>query len=57
MSTSKANDPQRALVALRWPLRLTWAGILAERLVQALWPLMSVTLLVLAVLMMGLQED
>ncbi len=57
MNPSNANDPQRALAALRWPLRLTWAGMLAEGLVQALWPLMSVTLLVLAALMMGLQDE
>lgn len=56
MSTTPNRDRKDALSALRWPLRLTWAGMLAEGLVQALWPLMSVTLLVLAALMMGLQD-
>lgn len=56
MSTSPEADRRDALSVLRWPLRLTWAGMLAEALVQALWPLMSVTLLVLAALMMGLQD-
>jgi uncharacterized protein (TIGR02302 family) len=44
------------LNALRWPLRLTWLGMLAERLAYALWPLMSVALTVLAILMLGLHE-
>ncbi|MCZ4255152.1 TIGR02302 family protein [Sulfitobacter sp. G21635-S1] len=56
MNTSPNTDRKDALSALRWPLRLTWAGMLAEGLVQALWPLLSVTLLVLAALMMGLQD-
>ncbi|QFT58956.1 hypothetical protein FIU94_08970 [Sulfitobacter sp. THAF37] len=56
MSTSPDAERNDALSRLRWPLRLTWAGMLAEGLVQALWPLMSVTLLVLAALMFGLQD-
>ncbi|NNK79615.1 MAG: TIGR02302 family protein [Litoreibacter sp.] len=31
---------------LRWPLRLTWAGLFAERSVRAFWPLWSVFLLI-----------
>ena len=57
MSSFTPNDLRRSLAKLRWPVRLTWAGMLAEALVQSLWPLMSVVLLVLAALMMGLQDS
>ena len=45
-----------ALRRLRWPLALTRAGMLAESLIRACWPLFCVILLVLAVLMFGLHE-
>ena len=48
----QAND----LSAVKWPLRLTRLGMLAETLVQSFWPLMTVVLLVLAALMLGLQD-
>ena len=41
---------------LRWPLRLTWAGLLAERFWRAFWPLISLVLLVIGLLMFGLHE-
>ncbi|MEM0949923.1 MAG: TIGR02302 family protein [Pseudomonadota bacterium] len=41
---------------LRWPLRLTHAGLFAERAVRAFWPFVTVVLLILAVLMLGLQD-
>lgn len=50
------DDVRRGLAAVRWPVRWTWAGMLAEALVNALWPLVTVVLLVLAVLMLGLHE-
>ncbi|MFK7836701.1 MAG: TIGR02302 family protein [Sulfitobacter sp.] len=56
MTTFTPNDLRKGMAALRWPLRLTWAGMLAERLVQSLWPLMTVVLLVLAALMLGLHD-
>ncbi|NNE51944.1 MAG: TIGR02302 family protein [Sulfitobacter sp.] len=56
MSVFTPNDLRRSLSGLRWPLRLTWAGMLAEELVRALWPVMTVVLLVLATLMLGLQD-
>ena len=56
MTSFTPNDLRRGLAKLRWPLRLTWAGMLAEALVNALWPLMTVCLLILAVLMLGLQD-
>ncbi len=57
MASFSRYDVTRSLKAVRWPLRLTWVGILAERLVQSLWPLMTVCLLILAALMLGLQDS
>ena len=51
-STDKADG----LRVLRGPLRLTWAGMWAEALVQALWPMLTLVLAVLAALMMGAQD-
>lgn len=51
------HDIRRGLTALRWPLRLTWMGIVAERVAFSLWPLMAVVLTILAVLMLGLHEN
>ncbi len=48
--------PDTALTTLRWPLRLTRWGMFAERAVRAFWPLWSLILLVLAVLMLGLHS-
>ena len=42
---------------LRWPLTLTWAGLLAERLVQAFWPLWIVIAASAAALMLGVQDS
>ena len=50
---SRARSPDDPRVALVWPLRLTWLGLLAERLVRAFWPLWSLALAVLAVLILG----
>ena len=41
---------------LAWPLRLTFAGLLAERVFRAFWPLWTVMLAALAALMLGLQD-
>ena len=38
------------------PLRLTHAGMVAERLARAFWPLWSVVILALALLMLGLHD-
>ncbi|MCV3272173.1 TIGR02302 family protein [Roseobacter sinensis] len=56
MASFSRHDASSGLSAVRWPLRLTWLGMLAERLVQSLWPLITVCLLVLAALMLGLQD-
>ena len=41
---------------LRWPLRLTWAGILAERITRSFWPFASLLHTLLSALMLGLQD-
>lgn len=51
---SAGSDP--ALKLLRWPLRLTQAGLVAEQLVRAFWPLASVVMVVLAALLLGLHQ-
>src|SRR6056297_1557548 len=44
------------LTRLRRPLTLTWAGLIAERLVRAFWPLWSLVATVSAVLLLGLHD-
>ncbi len=56
MASFSQHDVARNLKSLMWPLRLTWFGLLCERLVRALWPLMSIALTVVAFLMMGLHD-
>ena len=53
MPFDRRADP--VLKRLRWPLRLTQAGLVAERAMRAFWPLASVLMAVLAALMLGLQ--
>ena len=54
--TGKKTLPTDTFRALRWPLRLTHWGMLAERVTRAFWPLWSVVLLVIAALMLGLHD-
>ena len=54
MAPSAGPDP--ALRALRLPLALTRAGMVAEQVLRAFWPLMTVIMLALAVLMLGLHD-
>jgi uncharacterized protein (TIGR02302 family) len=49
------SDPR--LTPLRWPLRLTRVGLVAEQLLRAFWPAASVLMAVLAVVMLGLQDE
>jgi uncharacterized protein (TIGR02302 family) len=56
MAPFKDDDQHPGLAKIRGPLRLTWAGMWAESLVRALWPMLAVVLLVLAGLMLGLQD-
>lgn len=54
--TDTRDLPRTAETHLRWPLRVTWAGLLAERAVRAFWPLWSLIVVTLAALMLGLQD-
>ena len=50
------TDPKTVLSRIRWPLRLTHAGLWAERLARAFWPLWSVVIAGIAVLAFGVQD-
>ena len=55
--TDPRDLPLDASRQLRWPLRLSFAGLLSERIVRAFWPFWSVCLVILAILMLGLHEN
>ncbi|MEL6167046.1 MAG: TIGR02302 family protein [Pseudomonadota bacterium] len=42
---------------LTWPVRFTHLGLIAERVVHAFWPLVSVILAALALAMLGVQDS
>jgi uncharacterized protein (TIGR02302 family) len=48
--------PQMPLKSLVWPMRLTLAGLWAERLARAFWPLWSLALITVAALAFGVQD-
>ena len=50
------SEADTALKRLGWVLGLTRFGLLAERVTRAFWPLWSLVFLVLAALMMGVQD-
>lgn len=56
MASIHAQDVERTLKSVRWPLRFTHLGMGAEAAVQSFWPFFTVVLIVLAALMMGLQD-
>jgi uncharacterized protein (TIGR02302 family) len=56
MASFSKHDSNAALTAVRWPLRLTRLGMAAESLVQSFWPLLSILLAALALLMFGVQD-
>lgn len=41
---------------IKWPFRLTWAGLIAERLTAAFWPFWSVVMVGLSAVLLGLGE-
>ena len=57
MASFSKHDVRRGLSGLRWPLFWTRAGMFAESFWRATWPLATVVLAVLAVLMLGLQDS
>ncbi|MBS9717472.1 TIGR02302 family protein [Pseudohalocynthiibacter aestuariivivens] len=56
MSQFKISPTKATLNKLRWPLRLTRLGMVAERVTRAFWPVWTVCLAVLAALMLGLHD-
>jgi uncharacterized protein (TIGR02302 family) len=54
--TDDLSLPEEAERRLLWPVRLTHAGLVAERVTRSFWPLVSIMLAVLASLMLGLQD-
>jgi uncharacterized protein (TIGR02302 family) len=54
---SGPDDPLAVMMArLRLPLGLTWAGLVAERLARAFWPLLSLLAAVSGAVFLGLHE-
>ncbi|ASP19867.1 ATPase [Antarctobacter heliothermus] len=52
------RDPSTDIFrTLRWPLALTRLGMVAERLARAFWPLWSIVIFALALLMLGVQDE
>ena len=49
-------DVKHRLKMLALPVRLTQAGMFAERLMRAVWPLASILLVGLSLAMLGLQD-
>ena len=54
MSRGIAQSP--ILNQLRRPLKLTWAGLIAERLVRAFWPFWTILAASASTLMLGLRD-
>ncbi|NRB02763.1 MAG: DUF4175 family protein, partial [Rhodobacteraceae bacterium] len=57
MAKRSHHDIRRSLRDLRWPLRLTRLGLIAENGWRAFWPFLSLVMAVLAALMLGLQDS
>ncbi len=51
-----SDTGRTVLQRITWPLRLTWAGLIAERVTRAFWPLWSILFVVATLLMLGLQD-
>ncbi|NUB44768.1 TIGR02302 family protein [Fertoebacter nigrum] len=50
------NEPHKALARLTWPLRITLAGLWAERITRGFWPLWTGLASFLAMLAFGVQD-
>jgi len=54
---ARSDDPlSRTMARLRRPLVLTWAGLLAERVTRAFWPLLSLLAAVSGAVFLGLHQ-
>ena len=54
--TETGEHSKAAEQRLKWPLKLTHAGLIAERTVRSFWPLWSILLVALAALLLGFHE-
>ncbi|MCV2867147.1 TIGR02302 family protein [Defluviimonas sp. WL0002] len=55
--TQKTPTTAPALRDIRWPLRITWAGMVAERVTRGFWPVWTMLSALIAALSFGLQES
>ncbi|WP_212524931.1 TIGR02302 family protein [Actibacterium sp. MT2.3-13A] len=55
--TDLTHTPEMALKRLKWPLRLTLWGMLAERATRAFWPLWSIVFAALVPLLFGWHDS
>lgn len=54
----KSGDaPNPLFYRLRWPLRLTWLGIVGDRFLNAFWPSFSLSFAFVAAMLFGLHEQ
>lgn len=51
--TEQDRITARTFERIRWPLRLTWAGMVAERFTRAFWPVWTILIATLAALAFG----
>ncbi|WP_420327000.1 DUF4175 domain-containing protein [Mameliella sp.] len=56
MAPNRTDIPE-IFRTLRWPLVLTRLGMVAERLARSFWPLWSIAIFALALLMLGVQDE
>ncbi|WP_300440844.1 DUF4175 domain-containing protein [uncultured Mameliella sp.] len=56
MAPNRTDIPE-IFRTLRWPLVLTRLGMVAERVARAFWPLWSIAIFALALLMLGVQDE
>ncbi len=50
------TDSTGTIARLKWPLRLTWAGLWCERASRSFWPLWSILIATLSALAFGAQD-
>ena len=56
MASFSRHEMRRSLKSLRWPVRLTQTGMVAERALRSFWPFLSLCLAVIGLLMLGVQD-
>ncbi|MCB2158406.1 MAG: hypothetical protein KDD95_07875, partial [Rhodobacteraceae bacterium] len=54
--TRRTPTPRSALRDIRWPLRITRAGMVAERITRGFWPVWTILSALIAALSFGVQD-